>query len=292
MELSFSQRMGFKPVQTTFQTDFISRELRNSLWNEVKIHYFSRLNVMLLSQSKISSYLLDFPMEQELIYKLWQYYFKRPLDEIDKYWSDDLKFIKEYFLTCIWYEVYEFIEFVANNYEDDSVNEAFSAACNVILKRELSAYSFVGKMIIPITSDQEIAEIEEALSASRKFTQHLDRALELLADKNAPDYRNSMKESISAVEAICKLIIGSPKATLDDALRQLEAKLGSVHPALKEGFRKIYAYSGDAHGIRHAWLGESNLDVEDARFMLIACSAFINYLVAKADKAGIQITQK
>ncbi len=145
---------------------------------------------------------------------------------------------------------------------------------------------------MPITSTQEIAEVEEALSVSMQFTQHLDRALELLADKISPDYRNSMKESISAVEALCKLIVGSPKATLEEALRQIETKLGSVHPALKEAFRKIYAYSGDAQGIRHAWLGESNLDVEDAKFMLIACSAFINYLVVKADKAGIQLPQK
>jgi hypothetical protein len=38
-------------------------------------------------------------------------------------------------------------------------------------------------------------------------------------------------------------------------------------------------------------IGESDLDIEDAQFMLIACSAFINYLVAKADKAGIKLTQ-
>lgn len=61
---------------------------------------------------------------------------------------------------------------------------------------------------------------------------------ELLADRKSPDYRNSIKESISAVEAICKLITGSQKATLEDALRQLETKLGSVHPALKDAFRK------------------------------------------------------
>jgi hypothetical protein len=39
-------------------------------------------------------------------------------------------------------------------------------------------------------------------------------------------------------------------------------------------------------------LGKSNLDIEDARFMLSTCSAFINYIVAKADKAGIELHPK
>jgi hypothetical protein len=86
------------------------------------------------------------------------------------------------------------------------------------------------------------------------------------------------------------LIAGNQKVTLGDALRQLENKLGgSMHPALRNAFNHLYGYTSDAHGIRHALLGKSDLDVEDAKFMLIACSAFINYLVVKADKAGIQL---
>jgi hypothetical protein len=87
------------------------------------------------------------------------------------------------------------------------------------------------------------------------------------------------------------LITGNPKVTLGDALRQLENKIGTLHSALRNGFNSLYAYSSDAEGIRHGMLGESGLDVEDAKFMLIACSAFINYLAAKADKAGIELLQ-
>ena len=32
---------------------------------------------------------------------------------------------------------------------------------------------------------------------------------------------------------------------------------------------------------------KENLDLEDARFFLIACSAFTNYLIVKAQKAGL-----
>jgi hypothetical protein len=36
-------------------------------------------------------------------------------------------------------------------------------------------------------------------------------------------------------------------------------------------------------------LGESGLNVEDAKFMFITCSTFINYLAAKAERAGIKL---
>jgi hypothetical protein len=130
------------------------------------------------------------------------------------------------------------------------------------------------------------------LTASYLYTQHLEQALELIANKKSPDYRNSIKESISAVEAMCQLITGNKKATLGDALRQIEGKVGTLHPAQKDAFSKLYGYTNDAQGIRHALLGETDLDVEDAVYMLVVCSAFINYLISKANKAGIKLSRK
>jgi len=36
-------------------------------------------------------------------------------------------------------------------------------------------------------------------------------------------------------------------------------------------------------------MDEPTLDIEDATFMLVSCSAFVNYLVVKAQKAGIKV---
>ncbi|MFH1639453.1 MAG: hypothetical protein ABIB93_03970 [Chloroflexota bacterium] len=111
-----------------------------------------------------------------------------------------------------------------------------------------------------------------------------------LSDKTSPDYRNSIKESISAVEAICRAITGNDKATLGEALKiiQEQGKL-NLHTALKQAFSNLYGYTSDAEGIRHALLDEPNLNSEDALFMLVSCSAFINYLGSKASKTGIQL---
>lgn len=85
---------------------------------------------------------------------------------------------------------------------------------------------------------------------------------------------------------MCNLITGN-RDTLGEALKKVEGKV-AIHAALKKGFSNIYGYTSDASGIRHALLDESNLDFEDAKYMLISCSAFVNYLASKSAKAGIK----
>ena len=62
-----------------------------------------------------------------------------------------------------------------------------------------------------------------------------------------------------------------------------------LHGALTSAFTKLSGYTSDESGIRHALLDEPDISYEDAKFMLVACSAFINYLMVKASKAGIAI---
>lgn len=57
-----------------------------------------------------------------------------------------------------------------------------------------------------------------------------------------------------------------------------------MHEALKEAFKKLYGYTSDAEGIRHALLNDPTLDFEDAKFMLVACSGFVNLLRARSGK--------
>jgi hypothetical protein len=77
----------------------------------------------------------------------------------------------------------------------------------------------------------------------------LQRALQLLSDRKAPDYRNSIKESILAVESMARVVAENEKATLADALKALE-KSKKLHTALKDGFGKLYGYVNDEQGTR------------------------------------------
>ena len=53
------------------------------------------------------------------------------------------------------------------------------------------------------------------------------------------------------------------------------------HRALQEAFSKLYGYTNDENGIRHALLdeGAADVDLDDAVFMFGACASFAAYLV-------------
>lgn len=285
---SFSQRYGYKPIKNIVQIEAVDDELRIGLWNRLATFYWSKAN-----PSPIFTLLAE-PNKDilRLLQHIWSGHLKLPIDTIGNDWAPAHRHLREYYFSCSWSEVYDFIEFVANHYHDDTVNNQFRKECNEVLKLEVSGYRFVGDRVVPIAAEEEIAEIEEALKGKRisePVIIHLRSALELFSDRQSPDYRNSIKESISAVEAMSNLIAGKDKATLGEALRKITGRI-ALHPALYESFNKLYGYTSDADGIRHALLEESELDSEDARFMLVACSAFINYLKVKASKAEIYLT--
>jgi hypothetical protein len=135
--------------------------------------------------------------------------------------------------------------------------------------------------------------VEQAIASPfNAVNLHLENALKLMSDKTDPDYRNSIKESVSAVEAVCKLITKNEKTDLSGALAAIEAQ-GKValHPALRRAFLNLYGYACDADGIRHAFKDEKvNSDFDEAKFMLVACSAFVNYLISKTAKSGTNIS--
>ena len=152
---------------------------------------------------------------------------------------------------------------------------------NDVLKQEYVGYRFVDSILIPIANELETDEVAQAIKIPYdNVNKHLKKAMRYISDRNNPDYENVIKESLSAVEAMCLNILGE-KGTLGDALKKLQKNNKyKLHPALENGFEKIYGYaSDDDSGIRHsAGLGGSDSTFAEARFMLVACSAFVNYL--------------
>lgn len=159
---------------------------------------------------------------------------------------------------------------------------------NKVFEREFVGYRFIDGVITPITDDVETETIESGLKI--KFggcRSHIRKALLFLSDRKKPDYKNSIKESISAVEAICQIITGNYKSTLGQALKSLEDKGIKLHEALKKSFSSLYGYTSDEGGIRHAeGLFESNVTFEEAKYMLVCCCAFVNYLIAEYGKSN------
>jgi len=280
----FSQRKGYKPVRESLQKEGMDDDLRHGLWNAIDLCVWRENEYSHYSESFTTSNLYG------LFQNYWHNLFKYPLDNLPHYFNEALGRVREKFFKCEWYEVYDFIEFTAN-YAPSHMVDKFTNFCNHILEREQSAYRFLDNQIVDLTSEQEIESIETAIKSSSKLSgvsTHLKTSLGLLSDRKNPDYRNSVKESISAVESLSKIITRDPKATLGAALKKIEAGQ-AMHPALKKALSNLYGYTNDSDGIRHSMLEESTITHHDAKFMLVSCSAFINYMLGKVSEKGIKL---
>lgn len=232
MTKKFSERIGVVEPVNTIQTEGMSNELRNSLWNFIHSQFESR-----------HAYWRPFARFVARFFR------KVPVDELPIRDYECRKWLKDYFFDLKWYEVYDFIEFIVANitgildypqYRGERLEKIY----NSIFTSELSGYRFVAGVLAPISSSAETSAITEALDGSAEkglpgARSHLHTALKLLGRKPNPEYRNSIKESISAVESVVKQISGSSAQGLSGALTELEDAV-PIHRAMKQGFISLY----------------------------------------------------
>ncbi|AJA70672.1 hypothetical protein HMPREF9714_02444 [Myroides odoratimimus CCUG 12901] len=279
--MKFSQRIGVKPIREILQIESIDEVLQNKLWNVISNEFLNKISSIELL---------------EILEHIWVDYFENLRDEypasmgFNSTLKDDYyNYIKREFFNCYWYEVYDFIEYLVAFELGSSrfkyLDFNFISNFNDVLSSEMAGYRIVNGLIIQITTEEEILTIEESITSTgnRAVVEHLEKALLYLSDKMSPDYRNSVKESISAVEAYCCFLINEPNISLGKALKKLD-DIHPLHPSYKSAFEKLYGYTSDSGGIRHALVEDGILvKQEDAKFMIVVCSAFINYLKTKEE---------
>ena len=182
---SFSQRKGLKPIPEVAQVGGMNEELRNSLWNALDVAFWSAEGFVYGRHGGDG--------EIEVFSRqLWFRFFKEPVDSRPGYGhpgrgSQILKEIRGHFFRSEWNEVYDLLEFLVRLYSKEKPR--LPNYLNSILERELAGYRFIDGVIVDITDAQELALLSEAL-ADTKFspvTAHLERALQLLADRKQPD---------------------------------------------------------------------------------------------------------
>lgn len=233
------------------------------------------------------------PTHDELLMSMWVNHFKRPRDEQPRRaatWS----LIKKEILEGEWFDALDILERASkvlaqtDKERGEDSSGAFTDALNDRFEKYLVGFRFIGNEITPVDSTAEAESVDAALndSASIAGARHsLERAVELLADRQNPDYANSVKESISAVEAISKKITG--EGTLGAGLKKLQSAGLDIHPALKEGWLKIYGWTSDEDGVRHGAIDAASVDQTMAKYMLVSCSAFVSYLIDEGRKSGL-----
>lgn len=271
----FSERKGFKHFSDIVQIDNLNERTRNRFYVITE----NIFNVMNERKEECSIYFVEY-----IYVELFSLTKKHIPKHHGEYWySKVLETLYEIFLNSDYSEVLTLIEGIIKSYEyvdkitghNMNLVEMYEKSIEMVLKNENVNYRIINGKFMDIDNEKQIQSIEETIKNPYKVvSEHYCKAIDLLYESK--DYDNSIKESISSVEAMCQILTNNNKITLGQALKLLKS---DIHPALESAFEKIYGYTSDSNGIRHSnGLGEGKSTFEEAKYMLISCSAFISYL--------------
>jgi hypothetical protein len=200
---SFSERMGLTSSVRPLQLNRMDETLLNSLWN-----IYHGVVLKAIEPSRYSR------VEQDNYTRVvWINIFKdvETYDDAPYHYDALIKKIKHYFYSTEWYKTYNLIEFaLETQYFDVNV---YTTLINRVLETEYSGYRFIDGLIAPISNSIETDAIDEAINVTNYTFDghaniHLKNALKSISDKPNPNYRSSVKESISAVGTVVRKITG------------------------------------------------------------------------------------
>lgn len=291
--MKFSERVGARP--RPLQLGSMDKSLRNKIWNYIHIYFLSEIKDAgpKASENKLEHVI---PIIFDQVYSL-------PMDNVSDDIKEAIRQLRDEYFASEWYLVYDLIEWLTSiisididdkekTYFPFTVSiEEFIEEIETVLEEENAGYRFMDTTLVPITSERELKSIEEAIDTAidadlDNIANHIETAVLKLSDRKNPDYRNSIKESISAVEGTVRILSESKKTGISVPLKELMGKL-KIPPALQQGYSNLYGYTSGNSGIRHAMMGEEAIGHEEALYMLVSCSAFVHYLLRKGKNAGL-----
>lgn len=171
------------------------------------------------------------------------------------------------------------------NYYGNNVSreDNYYTRYNNLFESEYIGYRFLNRCITPITDPIEVQSIKQAFSDSyNKVREHLSKANRFLSDRDNPDYENSIKESISALEALAQIITktNGAQATFGKMSEKL-VEQGVITTSMKAAFSALYGVASNSKGVRHSGNNGDEVSFEEAKYNLVISTAFVNYVISK-----------
>ena len=279
--LTFSQRYGYEPLPVPMQLEELSDDLRRELWNVTR-------KLLLSLRGSNALFTTRFEEGTLFIERVLGKSLKKPEDEISTSYESAKNNFKNLILQGSFNEVLNLIEIMTNErrYDKELVNHISKLFETHAVAYWLDKSNYPYKFF-PRSNEAQGEAAREAIKTIRDCGMegaetHLRDAA---AHINARQFADSISDSIHAVESVARRI--DPKSnTLGAALKALEKKGLLTNGQLKTGFEKIYTYTNNEEGIRHAQVFKDSPDVglDEAMFMFGACASFAAYLVNKHHK--------
>ena len=197
---------------------------------------------------------------------------------------------------CIWWHFYDICQalwiLIKHNYPKHEAEKKaleFSNDVNTLFKEEQLGFELTkeGK-IEKVGSGFIDAKVKEAryLLKEPEFKgadTQFEKAIKALNVRPNPDVENCVKDAVSAIESVGRIIVSDEKAILPDIIKDM-TKRGIIPKPLDQTIQKIYAYRGDQPGVAHGLVGISEVTIDEAEFVLAMSAAMIIYLVKKRSK--------
>ena len=215
---------------------------------------------------------------------------KTPEDEIETDYDDVMQTFKTLILTAEFNGVLDVVEAFV---DEDSGQDLADRVATLFDAHAAPYWLDVARpphRFFPRTNKAQGNATREAVNVIRGAGMdgadtHLRRAAEHIREGK---YGDAVKDSILAVESVARVIDSKAQKTLGPALKSLEQSGVIQHAALKEAFSKLYGYTNDEQGIRHALLDKAApaVGLDEAVFMFGACASFSAYLATKHMRRG------
>ncbi|MDX0455517.1 hypothetical protein GOC72_18855 [Sinorhizobium medicae] len=269
--LSFSEAEGYEPLPTQLTLGELPNGTKARLWavvhEQIKFHESS------------SSHWLRPPFRD-----LARKYFVEEKHGMADEFSPDVRRVEADWKTHFephkkYHETLNFVQWLLRNHPEGR----FRAKIANVFKDTLSAYRVVdGSTIMPIGSEQEGRAIQTALAitADAGMLGSRRHLLDAGASLSSGNFANSVRESISAVEAVAFAATG--EKSFSKAIAVMDARR-PMNGAFKIAINQLYNYTSQEPGIRHAKKenASANVDEREAIFMLGVCASFITYVLAE-----------
>ena len=279
--LTFSQANGYEEIPGPLNLEELSEEARTHIWNAFYLH----LPDPETFRQTLSTIWYD------ILWRMHVHHDNLPIDE----WDGGLEHIKRNLRhrigTSPFNKVFDLLQFVMRQPKcpPDFIKTMKGVFATFRLAYIIDGENLTDKehppTILPAVTREEGESLLDSFRTLREAglgggTSHLQKASVCI---NQGDWAGSIRESIHAVESVARTIDPQASQTLGPALASIE-RHGALHPALKSAFSKLYGYTSDEQGIRHALLNgdEAAVGMDEAVFMLGACASFASYLWRQA----------
>ena len=273
--LYFSQRNGIEEVPQILKQKEIPDGFRRDLYQYIysDTTYYDSYHIQGSWQMAVAH---NFLHHDSLIQKITEgSIVKKEVNE----------FIEEYVRKSEYNKIFDLIEHFMGQrlvYNKRSLEHMFD--------EYLLAYQLHDGLVVPRATEAEGIALAKSLDNLKEagFAPARECLRDAIMKLNQRAYADSVKKSIDAVESMVRKI--TEKNSVGAALSNLESQGVHIHKALQEGFKKLYGYTSDEQGVRHALVDEdkANVTEDEALYMLGTCSSFVSYLASKYRKTGGQ----